>query len=148
MGHPIYEKKYLYSQKIIDSACILLMHKYPEYKVPNEYFNLNSKDSISVRREELYVKTGIYYPFSPSVMRPTYLCQSIDTNIIYYFYFAHLWNGDGIYLETIREKKKNGKTFWFESLNRIEKKEIRSKFEQEIISKIDKILLEIDVKKE
>lgn len=141
-GSYIYDTIYNYSEKQLDSACLLMMYKHPELEVPDSAINsakLKFPDyKYKHEQLDLYKKTKKFYQFlGDKEIKPIYLCYS--STYKYYFYFS-VSPTSQLYLLYIKTNDFNSKVVYRESMTSKEAKFIQTIFYNEILTKIDTIL--------
>jgi len=146
-GSIIYDTTYNYSDNQLDSACLLMMYKYPKLEVSDSIINDAKRRFTSYTKPgnnlDLYKKTKKYYEFpNDEKIKNGYLCQSLTSNRFYFFYVAR----SEIYLLWIIEDDFCSRVKYRDGMKRDEAKHIQKLFYKEIITRIDTVLIEMHKK--
>lgn len=140
-SNPLYTKAYNdFSKKVIDSACVCLLIKYPEHKA---HFKGNHTDTTEYFDNiKVYNATNIYYPYAPGYMGRFYLNQCLDSSLYYIYTITEREAYRELMLKYIL-KEGSKYPIYGDQLSRREKKIIVKRFEEEIITKIDYLVKEM-----
>ncbi|MCF6366083.1 MAG: hypothetical protein L3J35_07760 [Bacteroidales bacterium] len=144
----IYEHTYDYPANTIDSACMNFMDEAKEHHIDDSVINNTirkyARDTIYRNKMEFYKKNGYYYPFAPGIMNKYYLCKSPNNNFYYWFVVGDFNSYNSLQLVWVKKDSLDSRAISYYSIDRKERNAIREKFKDEVISKIDSILQEIE----
>ncbi len=143
----IYEYELNYSSELLDSACLLFLKKYSEYKIPDSCIihSINKYPNDKGYRDKMqtYMKEGLYYPFAPQSNNRCYMYRALDTALIYMFEVSGSDNRNRLSLHWIEKDSIDARPIFYEELNKKQRTDVNLFFEKEIVPKIEGILTEI-----
>jgi len=148
VSYRIYEHELNYSPEILDSACLLVLTKYPEYKIPDTsiIYTLNKYHQDKEFNDQMqnYLKNNLYHPFMPQSNQRFYMYRALDTTLIYVFNVANSDNRTRLSLYWIKKDSIDGRPIYYEELNKLQRDDVKHFFENDIIPKIEIIISEIN----
>ncbi len=144
----VYEYEMNYSSVLLDSACLLFLKKYPEYKIPDSCI-INAINKFPNEKKfktdmETYMKDNIYYPFMPQSNNRCYMYRALDTSLIYVFGVSGSDNRNRLSLYWIKKDSVTARPIFYEALNKSQRNDVNLFFSKEIAPKIETIITESD----